>query len=79
MAGDRAHEFLTSPDSDQDGRLRHAPDFNEVELDLGALHLRDDNVTTDDWGRASLSDEPDTQCARLDPLFKMCGLFGVGQ
>jgi hypothetical protein len=79
MAGDSAHELLTPADSDQDGRLGHAPDFDEVGLDLGALHLRDGNVTADDWARASLSDEPDTQCARLDPLFKMCGLFGVGQ
>ena len=45
----------------------------------GALHLRYGDVTADDLARASLSDEADIQCARLGPLFKMCGLIGVGQ
>ena len=102
MAQDSTHEILTPPDSDRDGRLGHAPDFDEVEWDLralereiaaaeffrlanahrkvcGALHLRYGDVTADDFARASLSDEPDIQCARLGPLFKMCGLIGVGQ
>ena len=42
----------------------------------GALHLRYGDVTADDLARASLSDDPDIQCARLGPLFKMCGLVG---
>lgn len=102
MAADDAHEFSTPPDSDGDGRLGHAPDFDEAEWDLGALereiaageawrlanthrticgalHLRYGDVTADELARASLSDEPDIQCARLAPLFKMCGLIGVGQ
>ena len=101
MAQDSTHEILTPPDSDRDGRLGHAPDFDEVEWDLralereiaaaeffrlanahrkvcGALHLRYGDVTADDLARASLSDEPDIQCARLGPLFKMCGLAGDG-
>ena len=45
----------------------------------GALHLRYGDVTADDLARASLSDDADVQCARLGPLFKMCGLIGVGQ
>jgi hypothetical protein len=44
----------------------------------GALHLRYGDVTADDLARASLSDEADIQCARLGPLFKMCGLVGDG-
>ena len=44
----------------------------------GALHLRYCDVTADDLACASLSDEADIQCARLGPLFKMCGLIGVG-
>ncbi len=44
----------------------------------GALHLRYGDVTADELARASLSDEPDIQCARLAPLFKMGGLIGVG-
>jgi hypothetical protein len=44
----------------------------------GALHLRYGDVSADDLARASLSDDPDIQCARLAPLFKMCGLIGVG-
>ena len=44
----------------------------------GALHLRYGDVTADELARASLSDEPDIQCARLAPLFRMCGLIGVG-
>jgi hypothetical protein len=44
----------------------------------GALHLRYDDVTADDLARASLSDDIDIQCARLGPLFKMCGLVGDG-
>ena len=44
----------------------------------GALHLRYGDVTADDLARASLSDDTDIQCARLGPLFKMCGLIGVG-
>jgi hypothetical protein len=44
----------------------------------GALHLRYGDVTANELARASLSDEPDIQCARLAPLFKMCGLIGVG-
>ena len=102
MAQDSAHEFLTPPDSDRDGRLGHAPDFDEVEWDAGALereataaeffrlanahrkicdalHLRYGDVTADDLTRASLSDDTDIQCARLAPLFKMCGLVGVAQ
>lgn len=43
-----------------------------------ALHLRFGDVTADDLARASLSDDPDIQCARLGPLFKMCGLVGDG-
>jgi hypothetical protein len=43
-----------------------------------ALHLRYGDVTPDDLVRASLSDDPDIQCARLGPLFKMCGLVGDG-
>lgn len=101
MAQDDTHEFLTPPDSDRDGRLGHAPDFDEVEWDAGALereiaaaeffrlanahrkicgalHLRYGDVTADDLARASLSDDTDIQCARLGPLFKMCGLIGVG-
>ena len=101
MAADDTHEFLTPPDSDGDGRLGHALDFDEAEWDLGALerqiaageawrlanahrtvcgalHLRYGDVTADELGRASLSDDPDMQCARLGPLFKMCGLIGVG-
>jgi len=34
-------------------------------------------VPPDDLARASLSDDTDRQCARLAPLFKMCGLIGV--
>jgi len=101
MAADDAHEFLTPPNSDGDGRLGHAPDFDEGEWDLGALerevaageawrlanahrkicgalHLRYGDVTADELARASLSDDTDIQCARLGPLFKMCGLIGVG-
>jgi hypothetical protein len=101
MAQDDTHEFLTPPDSDQEERLGHAPDFSEVEWDAGALereiaaaeffrlanahreicgalHLRYDDVTADDLARASLSDDIDIQCARLGPLFKMCGLVGDG-
>ena len=101
MAAVDAHEFSTPPDSDGDGRLGHAPDFDEAEWDLGALerevaaaealrlanghrkicgalHLRYGDVTADELGRASLSDDADIQCARLGPLFKMCGLIGVG-
>ena len=44
----------------------------------GALHLRYGDVSPDDLARASMSDDPDIQCARLVPLFKMCGLIGVG-
>lgn len=44
----------------------------------GDLHLRYGDVSADDLARASLSDEPDIQCVRLAPLFKMCGLIGVG-
>jgi hypothetical protein len=44
----------------------------------GALHLRYGDVTADDLARASLSDDIDIQCARLGPLFKMCGLVGDG-
>lgn len=44
----------------------------------GALHLRYGDVTADDLARASLSDDTDVQCARLGPLFKMCGLVGDG-
>ena len=44
----------------------------------GALHLRYGDVTADELARASLSDDADIQCARLGPLFKMCGLIGVG-
>jgi hypothetical protein len=44
----------------------------------GALHLRYGDVTADDLARASLSDDADIQCARLGPLFKMCGLVGDG-
>lgn len=44
----------------------------------GALHLRYGDVTADELARASLSDDVDIQCARLGPLFKMCGLIGVG-
>jgi hypothetical protein len=43
-----------------------------------ALHLRYGDVTADDLARASLSDDTDIQCARLGPLFKMCGLVGDG-
>jgi hypothetical protein len=101
MAADDAHEFLTPPDSDGDGRLGHEPDFDEAEWDLGALereiaageawrlanehrticgalHLRYGDVTADELARASLSDDTDIQCARLGPLFKMCGLVGDG-
>jgi hypothetical protein len=101
MAADDAHEFLTPPESDGDGRLGHKPDFDEAEWDLGALereiaageawrlanehrticsalHLRYGDVTADELARASLSDEADIQCARLGPLFRMCGLIGVG-
>jgi hypothetical protein len=101
MAQDSTHEFLTPPDSDQDARLGHAPDFSEVEWDAGALgreiaaaeffrlanahrkvcgalHVRYGDVTADDLARASLSDDTDIQCARLGPLFKMCGLVGDG-
>ena len=101
MAADDTHEFLTPPDSDGDGRLGHAPDFDEAEWDLGALerevaaaeflqlanghrkvcgalHLRYGDITANDLGRAGLSDEADIQCARLGPLFKMCGLVGDG-
>jgi len=101
MAADDTHEFLTPPDSEGDGRLGHAPDFDEAEWDLGALerevaaaeflrlanghrtvcgalHLRYGDVTADELARASLSDDADIQCARLGPLFKMCGLIGVG-
>jgi hypothetical protein len=51
---------------------------NEHRKVCGALHLRYGDVTADDLARASLSDEPDIQCARLGPLFKMCGLLGDG-
>lgn len=101
MAADDTHEFLTPPNSDGDGRLGHAPDFDEAEWDLGdlereiaageawqlanehrkicgALHLRYGDVTADELARASLSDVTDIQCARLAPLFKMCGLVGDG-
>jgi hypothetical protein len=44
----------------------------------GALHLRYGDVTPDDLARASLSCDADIQCARLSPLFKMCGLVGDG-
>ena len=44
----------------------------------GALHLRYGDVTAGDLARASLSDDADVQCARLGPLFKMCGLVGDG-
>ena len=44
----------------------------------GALHLRYGDVSADDLARASLSEDPDIQCARLAPLFKMCGLIGGG-
>ena len=44
----------------------------------GALHLRYGDVTADDLACASLSDDADIQCARLGPLFKMCGLVGDG-
>ena len=37
MASDSEHEFLTAPDSDGGDRLGHAPDFDEVEWDAGAL------------------------------------------
>ena len=50
---------------------------NEHRTICGALHLRYGDVTADDLGRASLSDDADIQCARLGPLFMMCGLIGV--
>jgi hypothetical protein len=52
---------------------------NEHRKICGALHLRYGDVTADELHRASLSDDTDIQCARLGPLFKMCGLIGVGQ
>jgi hypothetical protein len=101
MAADNTHEFLNPQNSDGDGRLGGACDFDEAEWDLGALereaaaaeflqranghravcgalHLRYGDVTPDELARASLSDEADIQCARLGPLFKMCGLVGDG-
>jgi len=101
MAADEPHEFLTPPNNDDDERLGHAPDFDEVEWGAGALereiaageafrlanahrkicgalHLRYGDVTAADLARASLSDDTDIQCARLGPLFKMCGLVGDG-
>lgn len=51
---------------------------NEHRTICGALHLRYGDVTADDLARASLSEDADIQCARLAPLFKMCGLIGVG-
>ena len=51
---------------------------NEHRTICGALHLRYGDVTADELARASLSDEADIQCARLGPLFRMCGLIGVG-
>jgi hypothetical protein len=44
----------------------------------GALHLRYGDVTAEELARASRSDDTDIQCARLGPLFKMCGLVGDG-
>jgi hypothetical protein len=55
--------------------LRQANGHRKV---CGALHLRYGDVTAEDLARASLSDDPDMQCARLGPLFKMCGLVGDG-
>lgn len=51
---------------------------NEHRKVCGLLHLRYGDVSADELARASLSDDPDIQCARLVPLFKMCGLAGVG-
>lgn len=51
---------------------------NEHRTVCGALHLRYGDVTADDLARASLSEDADIKCARLGPLFKMCGLIGVG-
>jgi hypothetical protein len=44
----------------------------------GALHLRYGDVTADELARATRSEHADIQCARLGPLFKMCGLVGDG-
>ena len=55
--------------------LRLANDHRKI---CGALHLRYGDVSSDNLARASMSDDPDIQCARLAPLFKMCGLMGVG-
>lgn len=90
MAADDPHEFLNPQNNDGGG----ARDLSAQALELavgeafgfanahrkvcGALHLRYDDVTAEDLARASLSDDPDMQCARLGPLFKMCGLIGVG-
>lgn len=51
---------------------------NEHRKICGGLHLRYGDVTADELARASLSDDTDIQCARLAPLFKMCGLVGDG-
>jgi hypothetical protein len=53
--------------------------LNEYRTVCGALYLRYGDVTADDLARASLSGETGIQCARLGPLFKTCGLVGVGQ
>ena len=90
MAADDPHEFL-NPQKSDDGEAR---ELRAQSLELaageafgspnahrkvcGALHLRYGDVTPEDLARASLSDDPDMQCARLGPLFKMCGLIGVG-
>jgi hypothetical protein len=55
--------------------LRQANAHRKV---CGALHLRYGDVTPDDLARASLSDDPDMQSARLGTLFEMCGLVGDG-
>lgn len=90
MAADDPHEFLTPRNNDDDEErearalerefaageaLRLANKHRKI---CSALHLRYADVTADDLARASLSDDPDIQCARLGPLFKMCGLIGVG-
>jgi len=90
MAADDTHEFLTPQNNDDDGEWElsaHERELaageawrqaNEHRKICGALHLRYDHVTAEDLARASLSDDTDIQCARLGPLFKMCGLVGVG-
>ena len=89
MAADDPHEFLNPQNNDDEARDRSAQALelavgvalgsaNAHRKVCGALHLRYDDVTADDLARASLSDDTDMQCARLGPLFKMCGLVGVG-